>query len=132
MSEYFGKPNVIAEGVNADVDTTEEDVVVVTDIGLLTDTQMTVFIDYALGTNTSLKVRYYTLNEVGGSWYQLPFRAEATGILTDLPATITSASPASRVVDSIPLPACFGFKVTAQGTGGADSSITVKLVSRDN
>lgn len=129
---YFGKPNVLAKGTNDDVDTAEEDVVSVTDLGLLVNTQLSIFIDYALGTNTSLKIRYYFRAEKGGTWYQLPFRAESTGVLTNLPSVIDNTSPALAVVDQIPLPACFGFKVTAQGVGGANSSVTATIVGRDN
>ena len=132
MLVEYGKPNTIGEGTNADIDTAEEDVLVVTDQTYLVKSQVTVYIDYALGTNTSLLIRYYYRNEVGGNWYQAPVKVEATSILTNLPTTITSASPADRVIEDIPMSACMAFKVTAQGAGGANSSVTVKLLTRNN
>ena len=129
---YFDKPDVVAEAANVDIDTSEEDIVTVTDPQYLTDTQFSIYFDYDLGTNTSMKIRYYVLNEIGGSWYQLPVKNESTGLLTDVPSVIGTGSPASRVVEERPIPACFGFKVTGQGAGGANSSVTCKILNRNN
>lgn len=127
-----GRTNIIGYGSNTDIDNLEEDIVVVTDLTLLSKTQLTLYIDYSLGTNTSIKIRYYVRNVVGGDWYQIPVKNEITSVLTDLPTTITSASPASRVVEDIPLSACFAFKATGQGAGGANSSVTITVFSRNN
>ncbi len=132
MLTEFGKPNLIGLGTNADIDTSEEDIVVITDLTYLVKSQLTILYDYALGTNTTIKLRYYIQGKVGGNWYQLPVKVEATSILTDLPSTISSASPADRVVDNIPLPGCFGFKITGQGAGGANSSVTATVLARNN
>lgn len=129
----FEKPDVVAESAaNVPFDTSEVDVLVVTDLKYFKDTQYSIFYDYALGTNTSMKIRYYVQNEVGGSWYELPVKVEATSVLTTLPTTINSDSPASRVVEERPVPACFGFKITAQGVGGAGSTLTAKVLQRTN
>lgn len=128
----YGRFSIAGEGTNADIDTSEEDVVVITDINQLDKSQATIFIDYDLGTNTSLKVRYYIRNEVGGSWYQIPLKNETSGVLVNSPSIIDSTSPASRVIEQLPIPACFAFKVTAQGAGGANSSVTAKVLVRNN
>lgn len=131
MSTYYGRSDVLAEGANADVDTAEEDVVSVTTTGATPDSQLSIYIDHDLGTHTSMKVRYYYQNEASGLWYQVPLKTAATGILSDTPTVLDSSSPA-KLVEDVPFSACFGFKVTAQGVGGANGSITAKILTRNN
>lgn len=132
MSINFGKTNIIAKGTNADIDTLEEDVVIATDIGELSHSQVTVYFDYDLGTHTSLEIRYYFRSEVDGSWYQSPIKNEVSGSLKDIPSVIDSDTPASRVIEDFPLSSCWGFKITAKGVGGANGSLTATVLKRNN
>lgn len=132
MSISFGTPKIVARATNSDIDTSEEDIATLTDLTWLSDTQFTIFFDYSLGTNTSIKIRYYVRREKDGDWFQLPVKNEATGVLIDLPTVINSTSPASRVIEERPVPACFAFKITGQGVGGANSSVTATLLQRKN
>jgi len=128
---YHGRSNHIASGTNADVDTTEEDVVEVTDQVNLVDSQLNVYYTVSLGTHTSMEFRYYVRHTVGGDWFELPYRNDGTGAITSVPTQATASTPA-RFVDSLPLPACVAFKITADGTGGANGSVTAVIMSRDN
>lgn len=128
----YGRADLIGEATNADIDNSEEDILVITDLGKLTNSQLCHFITYSLGTNTSLSLRFYVLGEIGGTWHVLPRINEADGTLDPGTVVIDASTPASPLVYEMPLPACYGFKVTGQGTGGANSSITVRTLARDN
>lgn len=132
MSTYFGRPDVLAEGVNADIDTDEETIVETTVMGATPDSQITIFFDYTLGTHTSIKIRYYYRNEEGGDWYQIPLKTLATGVMSDTPTVINSTTPAARFIEDLPFSAGFAFKITGQGVGGANASVTAKILSRNN
>ena len=128
---YHGRANIIGQGSVAALGTTETDVLVVTDQALLVDAQLNAFILFARGTHTSIQIRYYARHSVNGDWYELPYRNEGTGVIVSVPTVLDATTPA-RIVDSLPLPACLAFRVTAQGVGGAGGSATVTLMSRDN
>lgn len=128
----WGKANKIGYGQNADIDTDAEDIVTITDITYLGNTQFTVFFDYSLGTHTSIQLRYYVRSQKDGDWYQLPMKNESTGVLTEIPSVINALSPASRVVEELPIPACVAFKITGQGVGGANGSVTATIMQRSN
>lgn len=128
----FGKSNIIGVGTNSDIDTSEEDIVLITELTYMGNTQLSIYFDYSLGTNTSIQIRYYVRAKVGGDWYQIPSKNEGTGVLTDIPSVISASSPSSRVVEERPIPACFGFKITGKGVGGANSSVTATVVQRSN
>lgn len=127
----YGRANVIAQGTQADVDTTELDLVVVTDALNLTNSQINVYYSFALGTHTSLEFRYYVRFAVGGDWYELPYRNDGTGAITSVPTQATGSTP-TKFVDSLPLPACYAFKITVDGTGGANGSATATVLGRDD
>lgn len=131
MAKY-GKPDFLAAGVNADIDTTEEDIVEITDGGRLVDSQLSVYYDIVYGTNTSIEFRYYVRHTVNGNWFELPYRNEANGQIASVPTIALAASTPARFVDSLPLPACVAFKITGKGIGGANSSVTASVMSRDN
>lgn len=124
--------DIIAQGANADIDTSEEDIVVITDRARLTDTQATLFIEYSLGTNTSLTLRFYVLREIGGTWGVLPRLNESDGTLDAGPVIIDGSTPATPVVYEMPIPACMGLKITGQGAGGANTSVTITVLARSN
>lgn len=132
MSVY-GKPDYIADGVNADVDTLEEDILEITEGDKLTDSQLSVYFNVtSFGTNTSIEFRYYCRFTVGGDWYELPYRNEGTGEIASVPTKAIAASTPAKFVDSLPLPACVAFKITAKGVGGANSAVEAAVMSRDN
>lgn len=129
-SIYYGKPDVIAEGSNADVDTTEEDVVEITELDKLVMSQFSVYVDVTLGTHTSMEIRFYYQNETDGSWYPAAKIDTSDGSVDDNPY-VFSGSFLSAVID-LPVSAAFGFKATAKGVGGANGSAAVKVLQRDN
>lgn len=127
----YGKSEHIGGGTQADVDTTELDLVTIDEQENLTDSQLSVYITFALGTHTSMEFRYYARHTVDGTWYELPYRNDGTGEISSVPTEATSSTPAS-FVDSMPLPACLAFKMTVKGVGGANGSATARIMSRDN
>lgn len=127
----YGKADYIADGTQATIGTTELDLFVITEQDKLTDSQLSAFITFALGTHTSMEFRYYVRYTPGGTWYQLPFRNESTGAITSVPSIANASTPAN-FLDSLPLPACAEFKATVKGVGGANGSATMNLMSRDN
>lgn len=127
----YGRANVIAQGTQADVDTTELDLVVITDAVNLTNNQINVYYDIDLGGHTSMEFRYYAQWQPDGTWFELPYRNDGTGEITSVPTQATSSTP-TEFVDSLPLPACYGFKITVDGTGGTNGSATATVLGRDN
>lgn len=128
----FGKADVIAEGSNTDIDTSEETIVEVTDNKYTTFSQLSLYGSLAsLGTHTSLRLRVYHLDEVGGTYRQLCKVNTSTGAIEDNYYAVDSSTPAEFLLD-IPMSASFGFKVTGQGVAGANASVTVKLLGRNN
>lgn len=134
MSEVIAYTSgvIIGEGTNADIDTTEEDIVTVTSLDKLKNTQLSIYIDTTLGTNTSMEYRFYTQNEVGGTWYPRVKINASDNTLDDFPAIVDANTPTGAVMYEQPLASCFGFKVTGKGVGGANSAATVKILARDN
>lgn len=128
----YGRPVSLGKATNADIDTTEEDVLIVTDNILLSKSQLTFFVDYVLGTHTSMDLRFFYRAQADGDWYQVPKKNTADGTIDDNPFTIDANSPAARLVIEFPMGACYALKVTADGVGGADGSVTVKAMARNN
>lgn len=128
---YYGKPNLIAEGTNSDIDTLEEDIVSATEVGDLSSSQLTLFADITLGTHTALDLRIYCRHTKSGTWYQLIKKDLSTGNIEDDFHRFTSSTPLSAVID-LPISACQAVKVTGKGTGGANATATVRLMGRTN
>jgi hypothetical protein len=122
----------VAEGSNADIDTSEEDIVAVTDPNLLTQTQFTIYIDYDLGTHTSLELKFYYRGEVDGEWYELPQKNLSDDTIDESPWIIDASSPADRFNIEFHVGAAYAFKITGIGVGGANGSVTAKIVTRNN
>lgn len=129
--EYYGRASIIAQGTQADVDTTELDLVTITNPGELTNAQFNIYYSIDLGTHTSMEFRYYARFADGGDWYELPYRNDGTGAITSVPTQATSSTP-TEFVDTLPVPACVAFKITVDGTGGANGSATATVLGRDN
>ena len=127
----YGKPDYLADGAQADVDTVELDILEITDQAKLTNSQLNAYIRRTMGTHTSIEIRYYVKAVVGGTYHELPYRNESDGAITSVPTKITSSTP-EYFVDSLPLPACVAFKATAKGVGGANGAIEMMLMGRDN
>lgn len=128
---YYGRANIIAQATVGSIGTTEVDVLSVTNQVNLVDTQLNVYYDVTRGTHTTMRLRYYVRFAPGGDWFELPFRNEGTGVIASVPTIVDSATP-QRFLDSLPLPACVAFRITATGVGGAGGSVTATLMSRDN
>lgn len=90
--------------------------------------QATMYYNVSIGTLTGISFRYYFWSGmVDGSgnpvWQPLPVKNLSTGVLTDTPSQITAATYTSnagtsyQAIDSIPIQACLGFRITAQGNG---------------
>lgn len=132
MPVNYGPSDLLAESSNTDVDTTEEDVVSITDPSRLVNSQLTAYLTAtSYGTNTSIEFRFYVMDRVGGSWFQIPKHNTTSGNLEDNPYILVAATNINMAVD-IPLSACYGFKVTAKGVGGGNSSVSVRINGRDN
>lgn len=131
MLVSYGQSDLIAEGTNADIDTTEEDIVVVTDRARLEHSQVTLYPDITLGTNTSMILRVYFLDRYGGTWVQESEKDASTSAISGSSYVYTTANGLTLPVN-IPMPACYGLKVTGQGAGGANSSVTVRILGRNN
>lgn len=130
--QVFGRPDVISEGTNATLSTTETAICTVTDASYTVFSQLSMYVNWAsLGTHTSIRVRVYFLDETTGSYSQLCKLNTATGSVDDFYYSISATTPALFVQD-LPLSASFGYKVTAQGVGGANGSLTIKLLGRNN
>lgn len=127
----YGKPNYLGDGLTAALGDTELDLLVIDNQEMLTESQLGVYINLsAIGSNTTVNIKYYCRFEVGGDWYELPYRNEGTGVLSSLPTELTAAA---KFIDSLPLPPCLAFKVTAIGDNAADDgAIAVTLLGRNN
>ena len=56
----------------------------------------------------------------------------ADGTIDDNPHIIDAYSPADSMVIEFPIGACYGFKMTADGVGGTNGSITAKVFIKNN
>lgn len=127
----YGKADLLAVATRATVGNVELDVLTITDGAKLKDSQLSIYLDGTLGASTQLDVRYYVQGEVDGDWYLIPYKEEVGGDLTDLPSVLKTG--ALRVIDSVPLPACMGFKITVKGNNAtATAALTARVMSRDN
>jgi len=128
MGSPFKSQIICGEGSNADIDTTEEDIVVINDIGDLKVNELSMYFDTTLGTHTALDYRFYYQNEKGGDWFPVAQHNLSTGEMEDYMLTAVAAIP--DFIFEMRLASCFGFKVTGQGIGGADGASTVKVLGR--
>lgn len=130
MSKYYGKPNHLGDGAVTSLSNTELDVLVIDDNADLTDPQLNVFLDVTLGSHTGIDIKYYARYEEGGDWYELPYRNESTGVISSVPTSFTATG---KLIDSLPLPGCVAFKITAVGdSASTNGAVTAYLMSRSN
>ena len=127
----YGKPNHLGGGNQSDVDTAELDVFEIDGGELLTDAQLSVYWEIGLGTHTTLEIRYYARFKESGTWFEMPYRNDGTGAIASVPTEVDGDTP-TEFVDSMPLPACVGFKATIKGVGGANGTATANAMGRDN
>ena len=127
----FGLASHLGGGTVAVVGTTEVDLWTITDGALLINPQINVYYVNTLGTHTSLEFKYYARFAVGGAWFELPYRAETTGVIASQPSTANASTPLS-FIDSLPMPACLALKGTVKGVAGANGSSTATVMGRDN
>lgn len=131
MSIYSSQ-KFVGSGSNSDIDTAEEDIVVVSNEQLLKASQLSMFVDYDLGTNTSLILRAYARFDSGGDWHAIPKQNLADNTIDEWAFVLDSNTPATPIVIDLALGAYREFKVTGQGAGGANSTAAITLLARDN
>lgn len=128
---YYGKSDVLAEGTNANIGTTEADIISELDLGDLSYSQLSMYISFALGTHSAIDLRVYCQSQKNGNWHQLIKKDLSSGEIEDDFDRLIAATPA-RVVIDLPISAAMGLKVTGKGIGGAGGSATVRLMGRVN
>jgi len=127
----YGKSDLLAVANTTGVGNTEVEVLTITDGANLKDSQLNIYLKGTLGASTQLSVRYYCRAEDEGDWYLIPYKEEVGGDLTNLPSVLKSAL--LQAIDSVPLPACVGFRITVQGNNAtATAELNVRVMSRDN
>lgn len=131
MAIYFGNSVILAEGTNSDIDTVEEDIVSVSDLGKVSTSQLSMSVDIGLGTHSALNLHVYVRYAISGAWVPLTKRDISTGIVEEDFWQFNSDSPTIALVD-LPLSACVAVKVTGQGIGGLNGSATIRLMGRNN
>ena len=136
MQINYEKPVEVIKSAVTTIATSETDLMIVKDGNFTRQTQLTGYFNVTLNTATNVKIRYYMSPDGGTTWYQMPTKVAATGILTDLPSLITSASPtqsgAYLVVEDIKLSATSAIKVTGQATTDVATLNAAYLWVRDN
>lgn len=129
--DYRTSHVIIGGGSNAAIGTSEVDVVSITELELLKNTQLTIYINPALGTHSSIDFRFYYRNEKTGTWHVIPKQNISTNEIEPYAARVVSGSPDPFVLE-FGLGSTFGLRITAQGTGGADGGAVIKVLARDN
>ena len=127
----FSTGVIIGQGTNADIDTDEETVVEITELPKLTKTQLTIYINTALATHTSMEYRFYYADSVGGTYHAIPKQNLSTDVIEEYMAEVNSSTPDPFVLE-FGLGSCFAFKITGKGVGGANGTSTIKVLARDN
>lgn len=128
MGSPFKTQVICGEGTNSDIDTTEEDIVTITDLGDLKVNELSMYFDTTLGTHTALDYRFYYQNEKDGSWFQVAQHNLSTGEMEDY--VLTAVAGMTDFIFEMRLASCFGFKVTGQGVGGSNGASNVKVLGR--
>lgn len=118
------------------VTTSETTLITITSENFTRQSQITAYFDCTLGSATSVKVRYYMSPNGGTTWYQIPVKNDATGLLADIPSVIDSTSPAQssnlRLVEDIPFSGTTALKVTAQAVAASATMNSCYVYVRDN
>lgn len=128
----YAPPGVAKYASNVSLNTsTETDLVVITDGKHLPKSQLSVYMDYALGSATEIDIRYYCSPDYGTTWFQIPIKNTSTGVLANTPSVINSTSP-SKVIEDIAFSATAGFKVTGKSVGSTGTMTNIYVISRDN
>lgn len=124
---------ILGEGTNADIDTTEEDVVTITDLQKLNNSQVSLYINTTFGTHTSMQYRVYYRHQVDGDWFPRVKQNASDNTIDDFPVIVDASTPNSGdIVYSFDMDSCYAMKVTGQGVGGANGAATIKVLGRDN
>ncbi len=118
--------------------TSEQDLVVISTGGTLAKSQLTVFINTALGGAASIKFRYYASPDSGTTWFAVPIKNSTSGELADVPSVVDSGSPTQdsgtsyKVYENVATPACTNFKVTGYTNTSTATLNSLFVVARDN
>ena len=137
----YNKPDESGEALAVNITASETTMLEITDFKYSQKSQMTVFVDAALGDHTSIQLRYYygcgRLSSGNIVYYEIPVKNLSTGVVSDTPTVINSTSPFQspnyRFVEDIPMSGAHSFKITAKGIGGTSGTMnSVRIMVRDN
>lgn len=131
MNNAFTSGVVLVDTTTGTIGTAEKDVAIITDQPKLKKTQLDIYLIPTIA-GTSISYTFYVQHEQGGNWYALVKQNAADNTLDGYPAIYDGTTPAGGVMYQLPLPSCFGFKVTAKADSGTTSATRVKIMGRDN
>jgi hypothetical protein len=118
------------------ITTSETEIFKTVNADWLRQSQLTFYYNIALGSATSVKIRYYYTPDNGTTWFQVPTKNDATGVLSDIPSVIDATSPAqsanSILVEDIPFSGSSGIRITGTAVGAAATLNTFNMYVRDN
>lgn len=107
----------------------------------LAKSQVSAFFNITLGSSTGVSLKYYVLKKAiavptANDWTMLGIKDPVTGIIGSIPTVLDSSSPTVNAnidtVEEIPVPACYGFRVTATAATANATLNEATLVVRDN
>ena len=137
----YNKPDIAGEALAVNITASETTMLEITDFKYTQKSQLTAYIDAALGDHTSVQLRYYygcgRLSSGNIVYYEIPVKNLSTGVMSDTPTVINSTSPFQtpnyRFIEDIPMSGADSFKITAKGIGGTSGTMnSVRIFVRDN
>lgn len=136
VTASYNGATLAAKSSVTSIPTSETTLMTITDAKYLMKSQIAFLISVAPGSSTGVKIRYYASVD-GLTYYPIPSKNVGTGVLTDLPSELTSASYVDAssnwvATDELPMPACMAFKVTGQSVTATATLNSAWLVVRDN
>ena len=125
-----------ASYASVSVATTGTDVVTITDGAQLKKSQLSVMVTCDLSSATAVAFDFLYSPDQGTTWIATPIIATATGIATNLPVKITTASflVATNIYGAmidVPQSGATQFKIKGTATGAA-SAVKMWVFTRDN
>ena len=138
MEKISYNVGIIAGAVTTDTTilTSETTLLTITDQKYFEKSQLTAYYDIVLGSATQVKIRYYLTPDSGSTWYQVPIKNTATGLLSDIPTLVDSTSPTQtsdiRVIEDLPFSGAFQLKITGIASGANATLKKLYVIGRDN
>lgn len=134
----YNPPLIAGKSTVTSISTSETTLLEITNTSSLRGTSLTNFLKITFGgSTTSVKIKYYLSPDNGTTYYQVPAKSSATGILADLPSVIDSTSPSPsagvyQLVDSVKLYGGFAIKITGTAVGAAATLDLLEATVTDN